>query len=74
MCKYCHKDWGERFTVLAVEAAFYRYGGIQIGNGCIDVNVGGLVARFPANFCPICGRELEEKQRVEWDYISESEE
>ena len=73
MCKYCHKDWGKRFSLMAFDGGFYKYGGMQIDKGCIDVNVGGSVARFPANFCPICGRELEDNKRVEWEYISESE-
>lgn len=73
MCKYCHTDWGKRHTVMSVEKDFYQYGGMQVDKGCIDVNVGGSVARYPVNFCPICGRELEDKQRVEWDYIGECE-
>lgn len=73
MCKYCHTDWSERHTVMAVEKDFYQYGGMQVKKGCIDVNVGGSVAKFPANFCPICGRELEDKQRVEWEYIGEEQ-
>jgi hypothetical protein len=73
MCVYCHKDWGKRHSVMAVENGIYSYGGMQMSEGCIDVNVSGFIAKFPANFCPICGRELEEKQRVEWEYISEEE-
>ena len=73
MCKYCHKDWGKRYSVMAIDNGFYRFGGMQMDKGCIDVSVGGSIARFPANFCPICGEQLEDKQRVEWDYIGESE-
>ena len=73
MCKYCHTDWGKRFSVTAIDTEFYIYGGMQIDKGCIDVNVGGSIARFPANYCPICGRELEDTLRVEYQYIGESE-
>lgn len=65
MCKFCHEDWNQRHTVQAkTDGVFSSYGGMQVENGCISVNVGGSVARFPVNRCPICGRKLEEKPRI----------
>lgn len=65
MCKFCHNDWNKRHSVQAKpDNVFSSYGGLQIENGCITVNVGGSVARFPVNYCPICGRKLEDESRV----------
>ena len=65
MCKFCHEDWNQRHTVQAkTDGVFSSYGGMQVENGCISVNVGGSVARFPVNCCPICGRQLEENPRI----------
>lgn len=65
MCKYCHEDWNQRHTVQAkTDNVFSSCGGMQVENGCITVNVGGSVARFPVNSCPICGRKLEETSRI----------
>lgn len=65
MCKFCHEDWGQRFTVQAkTDGVFSSYGGMQVENGCISVNVGGSVARFPVNCCPVCGRQLEDTPRI----------
>lgn len=65
MCKFCHEDWNQRHTVQAkTDGVFSSYGGMQVENGCISVNVGGSVARFPINCCPICGRQLEDTPRI----------
>lgn len=75
MCKYCHEDWNQRHTVLANgNGIFSSCGGLQVEEGCVTVNVSGSVARFPINYCPICGRQLEEKPRIpESEYQLEEE-
>ncbi len=65
MCKFCHNDWNKRHSIQAKsDNVFSSYGGMQVENGCITVNVGGSVARFPVNCCPICGRQLEKSPRI----------
>jgi hypothetical protein len=73
MCKYCHEDWNQRHTILAkTNGVFSSNGGLQIEDGCITVNVSGSVARFPVNYCPVCGRKLEDASRIpECEYQKE---
>jgi hypothetical protein len=73
MCKFCNEDWNQRHTVQAkTDGVFSSYGGMQVENGCISVNVSGSVARFPVNYCPVCGRKLENTSRIpECEYQKE---
>lgn len=68
-CKYCVDDWGQRFSVCnnKYDSPFSSIGGFQVDRGRLLVNVGGLVASFPVNYCPVCGRQLENEFRIE-DY------